>query len=234
MASSLPASVVGACGCRFANTKRYWAPSFESRNALSTTRVTQFHPPHTLSYSLRLRRLFSSVGSIYVWLTSVTSTYLGDALFGSLPWLLSIVSIPLGGWLFDRVPLDRRAIRTAGLAGSGVFIAAGASAQNAYVAALCIALATAQVLSVEGQFWATMTTRSRGEERRRRRHQEHGQQHWRHDLSGPGHRYSPHPLDGRARCLCQRRWRLWLRCSGSGCALPLAIQRRELLLAENL
>ena len=82
---------------------------------------------------------------------------LRGALFGSLPWLLSIISIPLGGWLFDRVPCDRRAIPVAGLAGSGVFIAAGAHTGNAYVAAVCLALATALVLSGEGPFWATMT-----------------------------------------------------------------------------
>ena len=45
-----------------------------------------------------------------------------------------------------------------GLAGSGILIAAGARAANAVFAVVCLALATALVLSVEGPFWATMTT----------------------------------------------------------------------------
>jgi ACS family hexuronate transporter-like MFS transporter len=76
---------------------------------------------------------------------------------GSLPWLLSIVSIPLGGLMFDKLGRWRRAIPIGGLAGSGVLTAAGAAASNPYVAATCLALATALVLSVEGPFWATMT-----------------------------------------------------------------------------
>jgi ACS family glucarate transporter-like MFS transporter len=38
-----------------------------------------------------------------------------------------------------------------------VFIAIGAHTQHAYLAAICMAVATALVLSVEGPFWATMT-----------------------------------------------------------------------------
>jgi ACS family glucarate transporter-like MFS transporter len=45
----------------------------------------------------------------------------------------------------------------AGLIGGSVFIAVGARTANAIVAAVCLALATALVLSVEGPFWATMT-----------------------------------------------------------------------------
>ncbi len=44
-----------------------------------------------------------------------------------------------------------------GLIGGSVFIAVGARTANAIVAAVCLALATALVLSVEGPFWATMT-----------------------------------------------------------------------------
>ena len=45
-----------------------------------------------------------------------------------------------------------------GLAGSGLLIAAGAHTANACFAVVCLTLATALVLSVEGPFWATMTS----------------------------------------------------------------------------
>ena len=112
----------------------------------------------TLSYSLQGYVGYTFVFWFYLYLVEVRHfDLLRGALFGSLPWLLSIVSIPLGGWLFDRTPCDRRAIPIAGLAGSGVFIAVGAHTQHAYLAAVCLAFATALVLSVEGPFWATMT-----------------------------------------------------------------------------
>ena len=112
----------------------------------------------TLSYSLQGYVGYIFVFWFYLYLVDVRHfDLLRGALFGSLPWLLSIVSIPLGGWLFDRIPCDRRAVPVAGLAGSGIFIAVGAHTQHAYTAAVCLALATALVLSVEGPFWATMT-----------------------------------------------------------------------------
>jgi len=111
----------------------------------------------TLSYTLQGYVGYIFVFWFYLYLVDVRHfDLLRGALFGSLPWLMSIVSIPLGGWLFDRVAFDRRAVPIAGLAGSGLFIAIGAHAANAYVAATCLALATSLVLSVEGPFWATM------------------------------------------------------------------------------
>jgi ACS family glucarate transporter-like MFS transporter len=112
----------------------------------------------TLSYSLQGYVGYIFVFWFYLYLVDVRHfDLLRGALFSSLPWLFSIVSIPLGGWLFDRIPCDQRAIPIVGLAGSGVFIAVGAHAQHAYPAAVCLAVATALVLSVEGPFWATMT-----------------------------------------------------------------------------
>ncbi len=112
----------------------------------------------TLSYSLQGYVGYIFVFWFYLYLVEVRHfDLLRGAIFGSLPWLLSIVSIPLGGWLFDRLPWDRRVIPIAGLAGSGLFIAIGAHTQHAYLAAVCLALATALVLSVEGPFWATMS-----------------------------------------------------------------------------
>ncbi|MGJ5817987.1 MFS transporter [Paludibaculum fermentans] len=112
----------------------------------------------TLSYSLQGYVGYIFVFWFYLYLVDVRHfDLLRSALFGSLPWLLSIISIPLGGWLFDRIPFDRRVIPIGGMAGSGLFIAIGAHTQHAYLAAVCLALATALVLSVEGPFWATMT-----------------------------------------------------------------------------
>ncbi len=113
----------------------------------------------TFSYSLQGYVGYIFVFWFYLYLVEVRHfDLLRGALFASLPWLLSIVSIPLGGWLFDRAPWDRRTVPMAGLAGSGLFTAIGAHTQHAYLAAVCMALATALVLSVEGPFWATMTS----------------------------------------------------------------------------
>ena len=157
MASSVPALGVG-CAWMWIG-RRALAPAEAARAAAPSG------GPHsrsfvllTLSYTLQGYVGYIFVFWFYLYLVDVRHfDLLRGALFGSLPWLLSIVSIPLGGWLFDRIPCDRRAIPMAGLAGSGVFIAAGAHTGNAYVAAVCLALATALVLSVEGPFWATMT-----------------------------------------------------------------------------
>lgn len=112
----------------------------------------------TLSYSLQGYVGYIFVFWFYLYLVNVRHfDLLRGALFGSLPWLLSIVSIPLGGWLFDRLPGDKRIIPIAGLAGAAAFTAVGAHTQHAYLAAVCLAIATALVMSVEGPFWATMT-----------------------------------------------------------------------------
>ena len=88
---------------------------------------------------------------------------LQGAFMSSLPWLLSLVSIPLGGFLSDRLvsgglgfTWGQRVVPMIGLAGAGAMLAIGARVDNAYAAAVCMALATGLVLSVEGPFWATM------------------------------------------------------------------------------
>lgn len=48
------------------------------------------------------------------------------------------------------------------LVGGSLFIAVGARTSEPYVAAVCLAFATALVLCVEGPFWATMTDLARG------------------------------------------------------------------------
>jgi ACS family glucarate transporter-like MFS transporter len=112
----------------------------------------------TLSYTLQGYVGYIFVYWFYLYLVQVRRfSVLEGAWMGSLPWVLSIVSIPLGGWLFDRLPKAGKAIPMMGLAGSGALIALGAKAENAWVAAACLALATALVLSVEGPFWTTMT-----------------------------------------------------------------------------
>ena len=113
----------------------------------------------TLSYTLQGYVGYIFVFWFYLYLVDVRHfDLLRGALFGSLPWLLSIVSIPLGGLIFDRIPESmRRVVPVVGLGGSGVLIAIGAYVADAYVAAGCLAVATALVLGVEGPFWATMT-----------------------------------------------------------------------------
>ena len=112
----------------------------------------------TLSYTLQGYVGYIFVFWFYLYLVDVRHfDLLRGALFGSLPWLLSIVSIPLGGYLFDRLGRLRWLIPVVGLGGSGLLIAAGAYTAHPYVAATCLALATALVLSTEGPFWATMT-----------------------------------------------------------------------------
>lgn len=114
--------------------------------------------PPTLSYTLQGYVGYIFVFWFYLYVVDVRHfDLLRGALFGALPWLLSIVSIPLGGARYDRLGARRNLVPIAGLAGSGLLIAAGANTGNAWLAAVCLALATALVLSVEGPFWATMT-----------------------------------------------------------------------------
>jgi len=81
----------------------------------------------------------------------------------SLPWILCVISIPLGGIVSDRLVTGRlglrwgrRAVPIFGLALAGVFVSLGARTQNAYTAAVCLALATALTFCVEGPFWTAM------------------------------------------------------------------------------
>ncbi|MFN7996650.1 MAG: MFS transporter [Bryobacteraceae bacterium] len=111
-----------------------------------------------LSYTLQGYVGYIFVFWFYLYLVDVRHfDLLRGAVLSSMPWLLSILSIPLGGWLFDRLGTARRSVPIMGLAGAGLMTALGAHTKDAYVAAACLALATALVLSVEGPFWATMT-----------------------------------------------------------------------------
>jgi MFS transporter, ACS family, glucarate transporter len=117
----------------------------------------------TASYTLQGYVGYIFVFWFYLYLVEVRHfDLLRGALLSSLPGLLSIVSIPLGGWISDalvrRAGMDwgRRAVPMAGLIGGSAFLAYGARTENAWAAAICLALATALVLSVEGPFWASM------------------------------------------------------------------------------
>jgi ACS family glucarate transporter-like MFS transporter len=118
----------------------------------------------TASYTLQGYVGYIFVFWFYLYLVDVRHfSLLKGALLSSLPWLLSIVSIPLGGTVSDVLvrrlgpAWGRRVVPMVGLIGGSVFIAVGARTNDAIVAAVCLALATALVLSVEGPFWATMT-----------------------------------------------------------------------------
>lgn len=113
----------------------------------------------TLSYTLQGYVGYIFVFWFYLYLVDVRHfDLLRGAAWSSLPWLLSIVAIPLGGWISDRVGgvWGRRAVPIAGLCGGALFLAAGAHAANAVLAAVCLAVSTALVLCTEGPFWATM------------------------------------------------------------------------------
>ncbi|MFN7989480.1 MAG: MFS transporter [Thermoanaerobaculia bacterium] len=118
----------------------------------------------TASYTLQGYVGYIFVFWFYLYLVDVRHfSLLKGALLSSLPWLLSIVSIPLGGAVSDALvkrlgeARGRRVVPMTGLIGGSAFIAVGAHTGNAVVAAVCLALATALVLCVEGPFWATMT-----------------------------------------------------------------------------
>lgn len=118
----------------------------------------------TASYTLQGYVGYIFVFWFYLYLVQVRHfDLLRSALLSSMPWILSIVSIPLGGWISDRLVAGgagpvwgRRLIPLFGLSLAGVFLALGAHTNNAYLAALHLALSTALVLCVEGPFWATM------------------------------------------------------------------------------
>jgi len=154
LASAVPALAVAVVWCAVRVPQGVAAPSVTR----GTIPMTPGFALLTLSYTLQGYVGYIFVFWFYLYLVDVRHfDLLRGALLSSLPWLLSIVSIPFGGWLFDRLGSRRRAVPIVGLAGAGLMTAAGAHTQDAYVAAACLALATALVLSVEGSFWATMT-----------------------------------------------------------------------------
>jgi ACS family glucarate transporter-like MFS transporter len=117
----------------------------------------------TASYTLQGYVGYIFVFWFYLYLVDVRKfDLLRGALYASLPWLLSIVSIPLGGAASDALVArlgprwGRRIVPMAGLIGGAAFLSYGARTPDARVAAVCLALATALVLSVEGPFWAAM------------------------------------------------------------------------------
>ena len=123
----------------------------------------------TASYTLQGYVGYIFVFWFYLYLVDVRKfDLLRGALWASLPWILSIVSIPLGGAVSDALVArlgparGRRLVPMAGLVGGAVLLSAGARTSDGRVAAACLALATALVLSVEGSFWAAMMDLARG------------------------------------------------------------------------
>jgi ACS family glucarate transporter-like MFS transporter len=118
----------------------------------------------TISYTLQGYVGYIFVSWFYLYLIQERHFgLLSGAWMSSLPWVLSIISIPLGGWVSDRLLIGRlgrswgsRFVPMAGMLLSGVLISIGAHTENAIVAGVTLALATAFILSVEGPFWAAM------------------------------------------------------------------------------
>jgi MFS transporter, ACS family, glucarate transporter len=118
----------------------------------------------TLSYTLQGYVGYIFVSWFYLYLVQERHfSLLSGAWMSSLPWILSIVSIPLGGLISDRLIAGKagkiwgsRIVPIFGMALSGIMISIGAHTQSGVMAAICLALATAFILCVEGPFWAMM------------------------------------------------------------------------------
>lgn len=114
----------------------------------------------TISYTLQGYVGYIFVSWFYLYLVQERHfSLLTGAWMSSMPWVLSIVAIPAGGMLSDF--LHRWTSRAylfplSAMCLSGVFIAFGARAENAWIAAGTLALATAMILCVEGPFWTTL------------------------------------------------------------------------------
>ena len=118
----------------------------------------------TLSYTLQGYIGYIFINWFYIYLVQERHfDLISGAWISSLPWVLSIISIPLGGFVSDRLTKSfmgkiwgRRIIPIFGMTLSGLLISLGAHTQNAIMAAITLAFATAFILCVEGPFWATM------------------------------------------------------------------------------
>jgi ACS family glucarate transporter-like MFS transporter len=118
----------------------------------------------TISYSLQGYVGYIFINWFYIYLVQERHFgLLSGAWMSSLPWVLSIISIPLGGYISDRIVSGRlgyiwgrRVVPIIGMTASGILISLGAHTQNAIMAAISLAFATACILCVEGPFWASM------------------------------------------------------------------------------
>jgi len=166
VASALPALAV-ACGwlaaSRMPPPATRAAPEPTRASGAGGSLATPSFALLTASYTLQGYVGYIFVFWFYLYLVEVRKfDLLRGAIYASLPWLLSIVSIPLGGVVSDALvkrlgaARGRRIVPMAGLVGGAVFLSAGARTPDPRVAAVCLALATALVLSVEGPFWAAM------------------------------------------------------------------------------
>jgi ACS family glucarate transporter-like MFS transporter len=164
LASSLPALAVAAAWL----SVRAMPPAAPAADAEASSPeegrlATRSFALLTASYTLQGYVGYIFVFWFYLYLVDVRKfDLLRGALWASLPWLLSIASIPLGGAVSDALvrrlgpARGRRIVPMAGLLGGAAFLSAGARTPDARVAAVCLACATALVLSVEGPFWAAM------------------------------------------------------------------------------
>ena len=118
----------------------------------------------TISYTLQGYVGYIFVSWFYLYLVQERHFgLLSGAWMSSLPWILSIVSIPLGGLISDKLAAGkpgkvwgRRIVPLTGMAMSGIMISLGAHTGNPFFAAICLAIATALILCVEGPFWTMM------------------------------------------------------------------------------
>lgn len=164
--SAIPAMIAAIAWWRVRESSRKAVPA---RRAQSGRPIRRFRWSRgfsllTISYTLQGYVSFVFVYWFYLYLVQVRHFNMVRAgLLSSLPWILSIVSIPLGGYLSDRLlstflgrRWGRRGIPIAALTAAAILVVAGARSSSNDAAVVCLTLAAALVLCVEGPFWATM------------------------------------------------------------------------------
>jgi ACS family glucarate transporter-like MFS transporter len=98
---------------------------------------------------------------LFLYLTEARGfSVLNGGVFTSLPWLAALVLTPLGGYASDKLSVrlglrwGRSVVAIAGLMLGAVFLALGATVNNAYVAVAALALCVGFLEFTEGPYWA--------------------------------------------------------------------------------
>jgi len=98
---------------------------------------------------------------LFLYLTEARGfSVLSGGLFASLPWLVSLVLTPSGGYASDKLSTrvglrwGRSVVAIAGLILAALFLALGATVNNAYVAVAALALCVGFLEFTEGPYWA--------------------------------------------------------------------------------
>jgi ACS family glucarate transporter-like MFS transporter len=98
---------------------------------------------------------------LFLYLTEARGfSVLSGGIFASLPWIVSLVLTPVGGYASDKLSTrvglrwGRSGIAVAGLILAALFLAMGATVNNAYFAVAALALCVGFLEFTEGPYWA--------------------------------------------------------------------------------